>query len=302
MCRKATFWRAPHLISVLSPVVTGSGKEPPDVCGARGGGDPQGADQGAGGEEQPAGAGELPAEESGQPWAAGEVPVPHPHRRAAGQPELPAESRPAGPHPQHRLCCVSGSALGRAEPLSPTSNGPPFLNEALQNKLPSPRSLSRQRRGRDIEGCTRWTGHKRTADSDKHKPLDRRRPRPLHNRPSRCHTLYVDKSAEKIEREEGRLETKRLLWDSLGVWKSDPLPLTHLVRTLLATDTRTEGVRRCWSGWPWQVPPCLSEKNPIMWICPSATTRSCITSITHFNHAPRTFLYPRCIAHVFVSI
>ena len=107
--------------------MTGPGQEPPDVRCSRGGGDPQGADQGAGGEEQPAGEGELPAEEPGQSGAAGEVPVPHPDGRAVGQSERPGDPGPAADlHPQHWLCCVSGSALGRAEPLSPNSNGPPF--------------------------------------------------------------------------------------------------------------------------------------------------------------------------------
>lgn len=109
--------------------MTGSCQEPPHVCGARGGGGPQRADQRACGEEQPAGAGELPSEEPGQSRADGEVPVPHPHRRAAtaGQPERPADPRPASALYSHRwLCCISGSALGRAEPPSLYNNGPPF--------------------------------------------------------------------------------------------------------------------------------------------------------------------------------
>lgn len=109
--------------------MTGSCQEPPDVCSARGGGDPQRADQGAGGEEQPAREGELPAEEPGQPGAAGEVPVSHPDRCAVGQSERPGDHRPAAAaalHPQHWICCVSGSALGRAEPLPLNNNGPPF--------------------------------------------------------------------------------------------------------------------------------------------------------------------------------
>lgn len=119
--------------------MTGSGQEPLDVRGARGGGDPQGADQRAGGEEQPAGAGELPAEEPGQPGADGEVPVSHPDGPAAGQSELSGDPGPAQPpaatlRPQRRLCCISGSALGRAEPLSLHSNGPPFLNASVSKK------------------------------------------------------------------------------------------------------------------------------------------------------------------------
>lgn len=113
--------------SSAPPPPAGSCQEPPDVCRARGGGDPQGADQRAGGEEQPAGEGELPAEEPGQPGADGEVPVSHPGGRAAGQPELPhGLGRAADPRPLRWICCVSGSALGRAEPLPLDKNGPPL--------------------------------------------------------------------------------------------------------------------------------------------------------------------------------
>lgn len=109
-------------------IMAGPGQEPPDVRRARRGGDPKRADQRAGGEEQPAREGKLPVEEPGQPRAAGEVPVAHPGR-CSGQSKWPDDPRPASAAEhlqlQHRLCCVSGSALGRAEPLSFSSNGPP---------------------------------------------------------------------------------------------------------------------------------------------------------------------------------
>lgn len=119
--------------SSLFSAVAGSCQEPPDVRGAGGGGDPQGADQRAGREERPAGEGELPAQEPGESGAAGEVPVSHPDGRAAtpGQSQRAGGSRtpaatPADLQPQHWFCCISGSALGRAEPLSLSDYGPPF--------------------------------------------------------------------------------------------------------------------------------------------------------------------------------
>lgn len=154
-------------LSPLLPPTTGSRQEPPDVCRARGGGDPQGADQRAGGEEQPAGEGELPAEEPGQPRAAGEVPVSHPHGRAAGQPQLPGRAATAAePSSLRRLCCVSGSALGRAEPLPLDKSGPPTLNQKLcdvaNRRVPFRRKAKRR-------GCKMIDGTQMNCwDSDKH--------------------------------------------------------------------------------------------------------------------------------------
>lgn len=111
----------------ISPsFMAGSCQEPPDVCGAWGGGDPQRADQRTGGEEQPARKGELPAQEPGQPGTDGEVPVPHPDRRAVAPGQSERLGAAADLQPQHWICCISGSALGRAEPQSLSSNGPRF--------------------------------------------------------------------------------------------------------------------------------------------------------------------------------
>lgn len=96
----------------------GSCQEPPDVCSQGGSGDLERADQGAGWKEQPAGAREQPAEELGEPRAAGEVPVTSSIR-------IPASAGNArdgdvrAPQPVQRLGCISGSALGRAEPWLP---------------------------------------------------------------------------------------------------------------------------------------------------------------------------------------
>uniref|UniRef100_A0A8B9Y6X0 TSC22 domain family protein 3 n=1 Tax=Bos mutus grunniens TaxID=30521 RepID=A0A8B9Y6X0_BOSMU len=62
-----------------------SSEESSDVCCERGGGDPEGADPGAGGEELPAGAGEYSLEDPGEPRAAGEVPVPSEPRGASSR-------------------------------------------------------------------------------------------------------------------------------------------------------------------------------------------------------------------------
>lgn len=48
-------------------LTTGSGEEPSDVCGAGGGGGSEGADQGTDRKKLPAGAGEHPVEDPGQP-------------------------------------------------------------------------------------------------------------------------------------------------------------------------------------------------------------------------------------------
>ncbi len=93
-----------------------------NVCSQGGSWDLERADQGTGREEQQVGAWEQPAEEPGEPRAAGEVSVtsalrvqPLPGASGAG---VLRERR--APVQQHGICCISGSAMGRAEPqLSP---------------------------------------------------------------------------------------------------------------------------------------------------------------------------------------
>lgn len=76
----------PGILTVLSSA--GSRQKPLDVRGPRGGGGPEGADQGADREEQPAGAGEQPPQDAGQPRAAGPAP-------STAADHLLARSRPA---------------------------------------------------------------------------------------------------------------------------------------------------------------------------------------------------------------
>lgn len=78
---------------------SGPGEEPSDVRRARGGGGPQGADQGADRAQHSAGAGEQPPENPGQPGADGSVPGAGTNRRLSEQ-RRPAASPPgklAGP-------------------------------------------------------------------------------------------------------------------------------------------------------------------------------------------------------------
>ncbi len=122
------------LNSPLIFFLLGSCEESLNVCSQGGSWDLERADQGTGREEQQAGTWEQPAEEPGKPRAAAEVSV-----TAALRVQPPPGASGAGllrgwraPVQQHGICCISGSAMGRAEPQLSPEMGPP--NMQLQDE------------------------------------------------------------------------------------------------------------------------------------------------------------------------
>lgn len=95
----------------MSLSVSGPGEESPDVRCAWGGGGPEGADQGADWAQLPAGAGEHPAEDTGQPGTDGPVPGPS----SDWLPACPSDSCHTGT-PKH--CSPRPACLAQLWPLS----------------------------------------------------------------------------------------------------------------------------------------------------------------------------------------
>lgn len=85
---------------MISLCVLGPGEESPHVRCARGGGGPEGADQGTDRAQLAAGAGEHTAEDAGQPGADGPVPGPGPDRLPTRRPYICRSGASKRRHPR----------------------------------------------------------------------------------------------------------------------------------------------------------------------------------------------------------